>query len=297
MSNGSLATGSTRRYDILRGSPIACVTVMKRDRLAKPGPARAVGARARRRSGASAENTEAAPVKLTETRVRTRTRLRKILAALDRTFPDARLELDFTTPLELLIALILAAQSRDVLVNARTPELFRRYRTAADWADADPKELEGALRNINFHRTKAAGIREAARALVDRFNGKVPDNLEELLTLPRVGRKTANVLLGNAFGRDVMGVDTHVARLSQRLGFTHETDPDKIEADVMQVVPKGQRVRFSHLMQLHGRRICVANRPKCPECPVAKLCPHPHETLPKTLATSRKTTAKKASRR
>jgi len=219
-----------------------------------------------------------APLTATGTAAQTRARLKKILTALDRTFPDARLELDFTSPLELLVALILAAQSRDVRVNEITPELFRRFRTASDWAKAAQAELETGLRPINFHRTKAAGIREACRALVENFGGKVPDNFDDLVTLPRVGRKTANVLLGNAFGRDVIGVDTHVARLSQRLGLTKETDPDEIEAALMDVVPKGQRVHFTHLMQLHGRRICVAKKPKCPECPVAALCPYPSKT-------------------
>lgn len=215
-----------------------------------------------------------------------RARVRKILRALGTAFPDARLELDFTTPLELLIALMLAAQSRDVAVNALTPELFSRFRTAADWASADPRELEAALKKINFHRTKAAGIREACRALVERFRGKVPDDLDDLLTLPRVGRKTANVLLANAFGHDVIGVDTHVARLARRLGFSSRADPDKIEADLMAVVPSGQRRRFTHLMQIHGRRICAAKRPECPQCPVAALCPYPSKTA--AVATRRR---------
>lgn len=218
----------------------------------------------------------------TETPAQRRARLKKIVAALDGTFPGARLELDFTSPLELLIALILAAQSRDVHVNQITPGLFARYRTASDWADASQAELEGALKKINFHRTKAAGIRQACRGIVEGFGGEVPGNLDDLLTLPRVGRKTGNVLLGNAFGHDVLGVDTHVARLSQRLGFTAETDPDKIEAALMKVVPKGQRVHFTHLMQLHGRRICVAKKPKCPQCPIAALCPYPSKTAAAT---------------
>lgn len=232
-------------------------------------------------SGVTLQSTatqDMAPLAATETPAQTRTRLRKIVATLERTFPDARLELDFSNPLELLIALILAAQSRDVLVNEVTPALFRQFPTASAWAGAGRTELESALKRINFHRTKAAGIRDACRAIVVNFQSNVPDNLDDLLTLPRVGRKTANVLLGNAFGRDVIGVDTHVARLSQRLGFTTESEPDSIEAALMDVVPEGKRVHFTHLMQLHGRRICVAKRPKCPQCPVAALCPYPLKT-------------------
>jgi endonuclease-3 len=215
-----------------------------------------------------------------ETPARTRARLKEILAILGATFPDARLELDYSTPLELLVALILAAQSRDVLVNEITAGLFARHRTAADWANADLTELESAVRRINGGRIKAAGIRNASRALVERFGGNVPERLDDLLSLPRVGRKTANVLLGNAFGHDVLGVDTHVARLSQRLGFTRETEPDEIESALMAIVPRGQRVHFTHLMQLHGRRICIARKPKCPECPVNGLCPYPLKTPP-----------------
>lgn len=210
--------------------------------------------------------------------MRTRQRLRRILAILDQTFPDADLELDYSTPLELLVALILAAQSRDVFVNELTAELFPKFESAADWANAKAGAIEEPLRRLNAGRIKAAGIRAATREIVDRFGGKVPENLDDLVSLPRVGRKTANVLLGNAFGHDVIGVDTHVARLSQRLGFTDEHEPDDIEAALMAVVPKGKRVRFTHLMQLHGRRICVAKKPKCPECPVRELCPYPDKT-------------------
>lgn len=208
----------------------------------------------------------------------TRQRLRRIVAILDEAFPDARLELDYATPLDLLVALILAARSPDVFVNELTAPLFRRFRTAADWANAAPGAIEEPLKRLNAGRIKAAGIRAATREIVDRFGGKVPENLDDLVSLPRVGRKTANVLLGNAFGHDVIGVDTHVARLSQRLGLTDEHEPDEIEAALMDVVPKGQRVHFTHLMQLHGRRTCVAKKPKCPECPVRELCPYPDKT-------------------
>ena len=235
----------------------------------------------------------AMPTRPVEESARTRARLKKILSILETASPDARLELDFSTPLELLVALILAAQSRDVLVNELTRELFPRFRTPADWANAKPAELEDTLRRLNMGRIKAAGIRNACRALVERFGSRVPDNLPDLLTLPRVGRKTANVLLGNAYGRDVLGVDTHVARLSHRLGFTFENDPDAIEEALMKIVPAGWRVRFTHLMQLHGRRICIAKKPKCPECPVRKLCPYPLKTPPDIRKTSADSAASK----
>jgi len=205
-------------------------------------------------------------------------RLKKILARLEKTHPDAKLDLDFTNPLELLIALILAAQARDDLVTKITPELFKTNRTAADYAKRPLAELEKQIGKINFYRNKAKSIHNCCTELVERFGGKVPDNLEDLVSLPGVGRKTANVVLGNGFGRQTIGVDTHVMRLSQRLGFTSQTDPDKIETDLMAIVPPKQRVRFCHLMQYHGRRICVAKKPKCPECSIEDLCPHPGKT-------------------
>lgn len=205
-------------------------------------------------------------------------RLKKIVARLEKTHPDAKLDLDFTNPLELLIALILAAQARDDLVTKITPELFKTNRTAAEYAKRPLPELEKQIGKINFYRNKAKSIHNCCTDLVERFGGKVPDNLEDLVSLPGVGRKTANVVLGNGFGRQTIGVDTHVMRLSQRLGFTSQTDPDKIETDLMAIVPPKQRVRFCHLMQYHGRRICVAKKPKCPECSIEDLCPYPGKT-------------------
>jgi len=205
-------------------------------------------------------------------------RLKKIVARLEKTHPDAKLDLDFTNPLELLIALILAAQARDDLVTKITPELFKTNRTAAEYAKRPLPELEKQIGKINFYRNKAKSIHNCCTELVERFGGKVPDNLEDLVSLPGVGRKTANVVLGNGFGRQTIGVDTHVMRLSQRLGFTSQTDPDKIETDLMAIVPPKQRVRFCHLMQYHGRRICVAKKPKCPECSIEDLCPYPGKT-------------------
>ena len=200
-------------------------------------------------------------------------RVKKIIAALRKTHPDAKLALDFADPLELLVALILAAQARDDLVNSVTAQVFPKYRTAADWADAEPDTLQAELQRVNFYRKKTAAIQKACRALVERFDGIVPDNLYDLLTLPGVGRKTANIILGNAFGRQTIGVDTHVARVSQRLGLSKHTDPDKIEADLAELVPGNQAVKFCHLLQFHGRRVCVAKKPRCDECSIRVLCP------------------------
>ena len=204
--------------------------------------------------------------------------VKKIIARLEKVHPDAKLDLDFTNPLELLISLILAAQARDELVNKITPELFKTNRTAADYANTPLPKLESQIGRINFYRNKAKAIQNCCKQLVERFGGKVPDNFDDLVSLPGVGRKTANIVLGNAFGMQTIGVDTHVMRLSQRLGFTRNTDPDKIEADLMEIVPEKQRVRFCHLMQYHGRRVCVAKKPRCPECTVKDLCPYPQKT-------------------
>ena len=205
-------------------------------------------------------------------------RIKKILARLEKVHPDAKLALDFTNPLELLIALILAAQARDDLVNKITVDLFKTYRSAADYANAPPARLEKQIGKINFYRNKAKSIHNCCKELVERFGGQVPDNLNDLVSLPGVGRKTANIVLGNAFGQQTIGVDTHVMRLSQRLGFTKKTDPDKIEADLTAIVPEKQRVRFCHLMQYHGRRVCVAKKPKCPQCTINDLCPFSEKT-------------------
>ena len=204
--------------------------------------------------------------------------VKKIIACLEKVHPDAKLDLDFTNPLELLISLILAAQARDDLVNKITPELFKTNRTAADYANTPLPKLESQIGRINFYRNKAKAIQNCCKQLVERFGGKVPDNLEDLVSLPGVGRKTANIVLGNAFGKQTISVDTHVMRLSQRLGFTRNTDPDKIEADLMEIVPGKRRVRFCHLMQYHGRRICVARKPRCPQCTIHDLCPYPQKT-------------------
>jgi endonuclease-3 len=207
-------------------------------------------------------------------------RTAKIIALLKKRYPDARLALDWSNPLELLIALILAAQCRDDLVTEVTKDLFKKYRTAKDWASAVPKELESDIRRISFFRQKTRSIQGACRMLIEKFGGMPPNNLDDLLLLPGVGRKTANVLLGNSFGQPVIGVDRHVARVSGRLGLTSNTDPDLIEGDLMPIVAAKDRVKFTHLLQFHGRQICIARKPKCPECPVNSLCPYPDKTPP-----------------
>jgi endonuclease-3 len=209
---------------------------------------------------------------------REKTRVEKIIGRLEKVHADAKLDLDFTNPLELLIALILAAQARDDLVNKVTAELFKTNRTAADYASTPLPRLQRQIGKINFYRNKSKSIHNCCKQLVERFGGDVPDNLQDLVSLPGVGRKTANIVLGNAFGKQTIGVDTHVMRLSQRLGLTTQSDPDKIEVDLIAIVPEKRRVRFCHLMQYHGRRVCVANKPKCPECTVRDLCPYPHKT-------------------
>jgi endonuclease III len=209
---------------------------------------------------------------------RKRVQVKKVIERLEMVHTDAKLDLDFTNPLELLIALILAAQARDELVNRVAVDLFKKYRTAEDYASETLPKLQSQINKINFYRNKAKSIHNCCSEIVKRFNGKVPEKLDELLTLPGVGRKTANILLGNAFGQQTIGVDTHVMRLSQRLGFTKNTNPDKIEFDLTPLVPEKQRVRFCHLLQYHGRRICFAKSPRCPACTIKSLCPYPHKT-------------------
>jgi endonuclease-3 len=196
-------------------------------------------------------------------------RVRRIIAALRRAHPDAKLALNFSTPLELLVALILAAQSRDAAVNALTEQLFQKYRSAEDWM----KLREEDINRINFYRNKTRAIRGAARALVEKFGGAVPGTLDELLTLPGVGRKTGNAVLANAFGQPAIVVDTHTWRLAQRLGLTVKDEQDAIEADLVNIVPRKDWTKFCHLLQFHGRRVCAARRPNCPACSINKLCP------------------------
>ena len=205
-------------------------------------------------------------------------RVTAIIARLEQAHPDAELALAFSTPFELLIALILAAQCTDEKVNQVTATLFRKYREPADYVRVPAAELEHDVHATGFYRNKTKSIQRCCRELIDRFGGRVPRVFDDLITLPGVGRKTANILLGNAFGQPAIGVDTHVMRLAQRLGLSPHTDPDKIEADLVRVVPAPQRTRFCHLMQAHGRRVCVARKPRCPECVLRSLCPYPDKT-------------------
>jgi endonuclease-3 len=207
-------------------------------------------------------------------------RARKILARLARAYPHARTELHFTTPLDLLVATILSAQCTDERVNAVTAELFTRYRTARDWAGIPLLTLEREIHSTGFFRAKARSLNGMARALVERHRGEVPKTLDDLVELPGVGRKTANVVLGNAFGIPALAVDTHVLRVSQRLGLARAEDPEEIHDQLCEVVPRPKWTQASHLLILHGRRVCFARKPACPACPVAALCPWPDKTRP-----------------
>jgi endonuclease-3 len=198
----------------------------------------------------------------------------EVVRALGREYPEAKCSLDFQTPLELLVATILSAQCTDQRVNMVTPALFRKYPSAAHFAAAPLAELEKAVQTTGFFRNKAKSIQAACRVLVEQYEGQVPREIEQLVELPGVGRKTANVILGTAFGIAAgIVVDTHVARVSRRLGLTRQKDPVKIEQDLMAVVPRSQWVAFSHRMIQHGRRRCVARNPKCDACPLRFICP------------------------
>lgn len=203
-----------------------------------------------------------------------RRRTLEVLDRLERAYPDARCALDYRTPLELLIATILAAQAQDKHINTVTPGLFAKYPTARAWAEAPIEQLEEDLRPTGFFRNKAKAVKATCQALVERHGGKVPEDLDALVALPGVGRKTANVVLGNAFGHpDRVATDTHVLRLSARLGFTEHTDPEKVEADLEERWPAERRTRACHLLQFHGRQVCLARKPRCGACPVNDLCP------------------------
>jgi endonuclease-3 len=202
-----------------------------------------------------------------------RARTRRIVARLATLYPDAHCELDFGNPLQLLIATILSAQCTDVRVNMVTPALFARYPDAAAFAKSDTKELEDLIRSTGFYRAKARNIQLCCRQLVERHGGEVPSTMEELVALNGVGRKTANVILGNAFDIPGLPVDTHVTRLSWRLGLTTETDPVKIERDLTALVPPEGWTMLGHRLIFHGRRVCLARKPRCEECGLAKDCP------------------------
>ena len=199
-------------------------------------------------------------------------RVSEIIKILSEEIPDSRIALRFTNPLELLIATILSAQCTDVKVNQVTTDLFKKYYSAKDYAESNLVTLEEEIRPTGFYRNKAKSIQRCGQELVKRFGGEVPKTLEELVTLPGVGRKTANVILGNTFGIPGIVVDTHVHRVSQRIGLTKNDDPVKIEFDLMKIVPKEEWTHFSNLLVWHGRRICVARKPLCEQCPIRKLC-------------------------
>ncbi len=207
-----------------------------------------------------------------------RRRARKIIRVLKKAYPDAKIALDFSNPLELLVATILAAQCTDERVNRVTPALFAKYRTARDWAQADLAALERLIHSTGFFRAKARAIVGMARALVERHGGEVPRTRDALTALPGVGLKTANVILGNAFGQPAIAVDTHVFRVAQRLGLARSEDADEIHDQLVEVLPRREWTLITHLLTTHGRRTCSARKPACPVCPVRALCRWPDKT-------------------
>jgi endonuclease-3 len=211
---------------------------------------------------------------MTETTEQLNLRTRQIIRALKKTYPEATCALNHTNPFELLIATILSAQCTDERVNIVTASLFRKYRKPEDYLAVSREELERDINSVTFFRNKARSIQEASRLLIEKHGGQVPQTLEELVELPGVGRKTANVVLGTAFGIPTgVVVDTHVSRLSQRLGLTKNKQPEKIEADLIELLPKKEWIDFSHRLIWHGRRVCQARKPLCEKCSLEKLCP------------------------
>ena len=203
-----------------------------------------------------------------------KSRANKIIVRLKQEFPDARTALEFSNPLQLLISTILSAQCTDVRVNLVTPALFAKYRSVKDFALVDRSELEAEIKSTGFYRMKAKHIIDASRIIEEQYDGRVPKTMDELLSLPGVGRKTANCVLGGAYGiQNGIVVDTHVIRLANRLGLTKNDAPDKIEQDLMKLVPKIEWYRFSNLLILHGRKTCKARTPLCEKCVLSKICP------------------------
>lgn len=202
----------------------------------------------------------------------------KILSILKKTYPDAHCELDFSNPLELLVATILSAQCTDVRVNIVTKTLFKKYRKAEDYIKVAASELEKDIRTTGFYKNKAKSIQGACKILVEKYGGKVPKTLEELVELSGVGRKTANVILGNAYGIPGITCDTHMLRLSERLGFSKQKDPVKLEFELQKLIPQKDWTKASHVIIWHGRRCCYARKPECQRCPVLKLCPYEPKT-------------------
>lgn len=198
----------------------------------------------------------------------------EIIKRLKKVYPHAKIALDFQTPLQLLISTIMAAQTTDKLVNTLTPALFKKYPTVQDFANARVEDIDEMISKVNFHYNKAKNIKAAAQMIVDKFGGKVPDNMEDLDALPGVARKTANVVLSNAYHKaEGIVIDTHMIRLSNKLGLTDQKDPVKIEQDLMKIVPKEHWIDFAHMLILHGREVCTARPHKCDNCPLGDLCP------------------------
>jgi len=201
-------------------------------------------------------------------------RVSRITEILTKTYPEAKVALKFSNPIEMLISTMLSAQCTDERVNLVTRDLFRKYRTPEEYANSDLKELESAIRSTGFYRSKAKNIRNACRMIVDRFHSQVPKTMEELTSLPGVGRKTANIVLSNSYGIiEGIAVDTHVARVSKRLGLAKSDDSEKIERDLMRIIPRELWFNFTYRLIEHGRKICTARKPLCPECPLNKICP------------------------
>jgi len=208
-------------------------------------------------------------------------RIGEIVGLLKKAYPKSRTALRFEIPLQILVATILSAQCTDEKVNQITPALFRKYPTALDFAEADPKTLEEEIRSTGFFRNKTKSIINASRKIVSDFGGKVPDSMESLITLPGVARKTANIVLSSGYKKaEGIAVDTHVKRLSQRLGLSKEKDPDKIEQDLMVLIPRKDWIDFNYMLVNHGRKVCQARKPNCPECVLKHLCPSAKEYFP-----------------
>lgn len=216
---------------------------------------------------------------INETLEEKKERARKIIAILKEIYPSAKVSLDYKSPFELLVATVLAAQCTDERVNMTTPELFRRYPTPEAFAEADESDLQEIIRPTGFFRQKSRSIKEIATDIVEKFGGRVPDTLEELTSLRGVGRKTANLILGVVYGQQAIVVDTHVKRVSARLGLTDQKDPTKVEFDLMKVLDPNSWTEINHLLVFHGRAICKAPTPLCERCPVLELCPYGRERM------------------
>jgi endonuclease-3 len=193
---------------------------------------------------------------------------------LEKNYPNAEIALEYANPLQLLVATILSAQATDQQINRITPNLFKKYKTAGDYANADVEELEQYIKSSGFYHNKAKNIKHCCKTIVEKFHSKVPKTMNELIELPGVGRKTANIVLANAFGVvEGIAVDTHVGRLAQRLGLSENKDPNKIEADLMKIIPKNKWIRIADLLIFHGRRVCTAKKPNCAGCVLKRICP------------------------